>query len=119
MHVDLYVLVFEILFWLGHVLFEAVRADWRTCFLVLQVAYAWRTKLRLDLNLFLVIFYFFFWVVRINGCFRRGLQPLLRGREWFFNVHVQPDFYTGAGRPPLQWTFPWRSLFFSLAASCF
>jgi len=46
----------------------------------------------------LVIFYGLFWLVRINGCVRRGRQPLLRGREWFFNVPVRPDFYTGAGR---------------------
>lgn len=47
---------------------------------------------------YLVIFYIFFWVVRIRGCVRRGRQPLLRGPEWFFNVQVQPDFYTGAGK---------------------
>ncbi len=47
---------------------------------------------------YLVLFYIFFWVVRIRGCVRRGRQPLLRGPEWFFNVHVQPDFYTGAGK---------------------
>jgi hypothetical protein len=45
----------------------------------------------------LIIVYVLFWVIRINGCIRRGRQPLLRGPEWFFNVHVQPDFYTGAG----------------------
>src|SRR5258706_13092591 len=49
-----------------------------------------------------VIIYILFWIVRINGCFRRGRQPLLRGKEWFFNVHVQPDFYTGAGRKILH-----------------
>jgi hypothetical protein len=41
-------------------------------------------------------------VVRINGCVRRGRQPLLRGPEWFFDVHVQPDFYTGDGRKILH-----------------
>jgi hypothetical protein len=51
---------------------------------------------------FLAIFYIFFWVVRIRGCIRRGRQPLLRGPEWFFNVHVQPDFYTGAGKKILH-----------------
>ena len=102
MHVDLYIIIFDILFWLVRVLFEAVRDDWRTCFLVLQVAFAWRTKLQLDVNLFHVIFYIFFWVVRINGCFRRGRQPLLRGPGWFFNVHVRHDFYTGAGRKILH-----------------
>src|SRR5580700_1497933 len=49
-----------------------------------------------------VITYVFFWIIRINGCIRRGRQPLLRGPEWFFNVHVQPDFYTGAGRDLLH-----------------
>jgi hypothetical protein len=50
----------------------------------------------------LIILYIFFWVVRINGCFRRGRQPLLRGPEWFFDVHVQPGFYTGAGKKILH-----------------
>jgi hypothetical protein len=49
-----------------------------------------------------VIIYVFFWIIRINGCVRRGRQPLLRGPEWFFNVHVRPDFYTGAGRELLH-----------------
>lgn len=34
----------------------------------------------------------------VRGSFRRWRQPLLRGKEWFFNVHVQPDFYEGAGQ---------------------
>ena len=51
---------------------------------------------------YLVIFYALFWLVRINGCVRRGRQPLLRGPEWFFNVHVRPDFCTGAGRAILR-----------------
>ena|ERR1700691_1602965 len=51
---------------------------------------------------YVVILYIFFWVVRIRGCFRRGRQPLLRGPEWFFNVHVRPDFYTGAGKKLLH-----------------
>lgn len=50
------------------------------------------------LNEYIVIFYILFWVVRIRGCVRRVRQPLLRGPDWFFNVHVQPDFYTGAGK---------------------
>src|SRR5262245_60548348 len=37
-------------------------------------------------------------MIRINGCVRRGRQPLLRGPDWFFNIHVQPGFYTGSGR---------------------
>jgi hypothetical protein len=45
-----------------------------------------------------VIFYALFWLVRINGCIRRGKQPLLRGRDWFFTVAVQPGFYEGAGK---------------------
>src|SRR5262249_44005962 len=32
----------------------------------------------------------------------RWRQPLLRGPEWFFNVHVQPDFYSGAGKTILH-----------------
>jgi hypothetical protein len=51
-----------------------------------------------QLNQYAVITYVFFWIIRINGCFRRGRQPSLRGPEWFFNVHVPPDFYEGAGR---------------------
>jgi len=54
------------------------------------------------MNEYVVIFYILFWIVRINGCIRRGRQPLLRGREWFFSVHVPPDFYTGAGRKLLH-----------------
>ena len=34
---------------------------------------------------------------RIRGCYRRWRQPLVRGPEWFFSVHVPPDFYAGAG----------------------
>lgn len=54
-------------------------------------------------NQFVVIFYVFCWgAARIRGCFRRWQQPLLRGPEWFFNVHVQPDFYAGAGKKILR-----------------
>jgi len=56
----------------------------------------------MQINQFIVLFYIFFWVVRINGCFRRGRQPLIRGPEWFFNVPVQHGFYTGAGRKILH-----------------
>jgi hypothetical protein len=49
-----------------------------------------------------VIVYVLFWAVRINGCVRRWRQPLLRGPEWFFNVRVQPDFYSSAGRKILH-----------------
>jgi hypothetical protein len=55
-----------------------------------------------SINEYVVIFYILFWVVRIRGCVRRGRQPLLRGPEWFFNVHVQPGFYTGAGKKLLH-----------------
>src|SRR5262245_519149 len=51
---------------------------------------------------FLPIFYVFFWLIRIEGCFRRGRQPLSGGPEWFFDVRVQPDFYGGAGRQILH-----------------
>jgi hypothetical protein len=51
---------------------------------------------------YLVIFYIFFWAVRINGCVRRGRQPLFRGPEWFFDLGVRPDFYTGEGRKILH-----------------
>src|SRR5215471_17553398 len=56
---------------------------------------------------FLVIAYLFIWGgARIRGCFRRWQQPLLRGQEWFFNVHVKPDFYSGPGKKILRryWT---------------
>lgn len=54
-------------------------------------------------NQFVVLFYLFFWgASRIRGCFRRWRQPLLRGPEWFFNVHVPDDFYTGAGKKILH-----------------
>jgi hypothetical protein len=56
----------------------------------------------MDINRFMVIFYIFFSIVRIRGCFRRWKQPLLRGPEWFFSVPVQPGFYTGAGRKILH-----------------
>jgi len=56
----------------------------------------------MHINQYIVIFYIFFWVIRINGCVRRGRQPLLRGPEWFFNIHVQPGFYSGAGRKILR-----------------
>lgn len=51
---------------------------------------------------YLTIFYVFFWLVRIRGCVRRGRQPLLCGPDWFFNVHVRPGFYEGAGKKLLH-----------------
>jgi hypothetical protein len=53
-------------------------------------------------NQMLIIFFTFCAGSRIRGCFRRWRQPLLRGPEWFFNVPVQPGFYTGPGRRLLQ-----------------
>lgn len=50
-----------------------------------------------------VVLYILFWAIRINGCMRRGRQPLLRGPAWFFNVHVQPGFYEGPGKQLLRW----------------
>ena len=44
------------------------------------------------------VFYGLFWLVRLNGCVRRGRQPLLRGREWLFAVPVRPGFYAHEGR---------------------
>jgi len=44
-----------------------------------------------------VILYAFFWIVRVQGCLRRGRQPRLRGPEWFFNVRVAPGFHDGPG----------------------
>ena len=51
---------------------------------------------------FYIVIYVMFWAVRIQGCLRRGRQPRLRGREWFFGVHVQPGFYDGDGRRLLR-----------------
>jgi hypothetical protein len=51
---------------------------------------------------FVVIFYAIFWPIRINGCLRRGRQPLLRGRDWFFNVRVRDGFYDGPGKTILR-----------------
>jgi hypothetical protein len=45
----------------------------------------------------LIILYLLFWIVRVQGCVRRGRQPRLRGPEWFFNVPVAPGFYDGPG----------------------
>ncbi len=56
----------------------------------------------IDPNRAAVICYALFWLVRINGCIRRGRQPLRRGPEWFFNVRVQPGFYANRGRKLLH-----------------
>ena len=105
MHIDPYVVVFDTVFWLVRFLFWVVPSDaWRTCLLLLPAAFVWVQKVdNMDVkNQYFIIFYILFWVVRINGCVRRGHQPLLRGPEWFFNVRVQPDFYRGAGRKILH-----------------
>lgn len=105
MHIDQHIIIFHILSWLVGILFWLARVnDWTAYLPPLSVAFVWARKAtNLDMsNLSFVIFYILFWVVRINGCVRRGRQPLLRGPEWFFDVHVQPDFYTGAGRKVLH-----------------
>ena len=51
---------------------------------------------------FIIVLYAMFWPIRINGCVRRGRQPLLRGRDWFFDVRVQDGFYEGPGRTILR-----------------
>jgi hypothetical protein len=51
---------------------------------------------------FIVVFYAIFWPIRINGCVRRGRQPLLRGRDWFFNVRVRDGFYDDPGKTILR-----------------
>jgi len=54
-------------------------------------------------NWLLIVYYLLLWgSARVRGTYRRWRQPLLRGPEWFFNVHVQPDFYTGPGRKILN-----------------
>lgn len=57
----------------------------------------------MSFNQLIVIFYIFLCGgSRIRGCFRRWRQPLLRGPEYFFNVRVQPDFYSGQGKKLLD-----------------
>lgn len=53
-------------------------------------------------NQMLILLIIFCVAVRVRGCFRRWRQPLLRGSEWFFNVPVPKDFYTGPGRNLLR-----------------
>lgn len=65
------------------------------------------------LNQQLVIFYVLFWIIRINGCVRRWRQPLLRGPEWFFSVHVQPGFYSSHGKKILH--HYWMRMFIPVA----
>jgi hypothetical protein len=56
----------------------------------------------MSINQYAIMVYVLFMASRIHGCFRRWQQPLLRGPEWFFNVHVQPGFYQGAGKKILR-----------------
>jgi hypothetical protein len=51
---------------------------------------------------FVIVFYAIFWPIRINGCVRRGRQPLLRSRDYFFDVRVRDGFYDGPGRTILR-----------------
>jgi hypothetical protein len=105
MHIDQHVIIFHILSLLVRNLFWIARVNgWAKYLLPLPVAFVWAQKVNnLGVsNLSFVIFYILFWLVRINGCIRRGRQPLLRGPEWFFNVRAQPDFYTGAGKKILH-----------------
>jgi len=51
---------------------------------------------------YIIFSYVLFWILRIYGCVRRGRQPLLRGKEWFFSVRVPDGFYEGDGRTILQ-----------------
>src|SRR5690242_6369811 len=53
-------------------------------------------------NQMLLLVFIFCAGSRIRGCVRRWRQPLLRGPEWFFNIPVQQDFYSGAGQRLLR-----------------
>jgi hypothetical protein len=56
----------------------------------------------MDTTRAIVILYALFWAARVNGCIRRGRQPLLRGPEYFFDVRVRSGFYDGAGKRLLR-----------------
>src|SRR5690242_225598 len=56
----------------------------------------------MSITQYTVLTYALFWAVRIRGCVRRWRQPLVRGPEWFFNVHMQPGFYAGPGKKILH-----------------
>jgi len=47
---------------------------------------------------YMALVYGVFWLVRLNGCVRRGRQPRLRGDDWLFSVPVRPGFYLHEGR---------------------
>jgi hypothetical protein len=104
MHIDQQVIISDALSWLAGILLWIARInDWTTYVLPSSVALWTRKASNLDTStLSFAAFYLFFWAVRINGCVRRGRQPLLRGPEGFFNVHVRPDFFVGAGKKILR-----------------
>lgn len=57
----------------------------------------------MSINQLVIFNYVVLWGgARIRGCVRRWQQPLSRGPEWFFNVHVQPGFYHGEGKKILR-----------------
>jgi len=51
---------------------------------------------------YIVATYVLFWLIRIQGCLRRGRHPLSRGKEWFLTVRVPEGFYEGPGRMVLR-----------------
>jgi hypothetical protein len=56
-----------------------------------------------DFARFALIYYVVAWgAARVRGGIRRWRQPLLRGAEWFFNVHVQDGFYAAEGKRLLR-----------------
>jgi hypothetical protein len=67
----------------------------------------------MSINQYAIMVYVLFMASRIRGCFRRWQQPLLRGPEWFFNVHVPPGFYEGAGKKILH--HYWMRIFIPFA----
>jgi hypothetical protein len=67
----------------------------------------------MSISQYLIMVYVLFMASRIRGCFRRWQQPLLRGPEWFFNVHVQPGFYEGPGKKILR--HYWMRIFIPFA----
>lgn len=69
---------------------------------LLVPSFLWPPELRMNLNLFAICVYGLSWVTRVRGWVRRGRQPFLRGREWFFDVHVRPGFYEGEGKRMLH-----------------
>lgn len=98
MRIALYSVIFQVFSWLAHFIQSSRAENWLTTSFFWLQSLAWKSGIQLDVTGFAVIFYAVFWLVRIRGCFRRWRQPLLRGPEWFFSVHVRPGFYDGPGR---------------------